>query len=96
MCRLLTNYYKYIIVKTRAVANKLNIFDFNKFKKVVKLYIMAVKNAKRMVIFFQKEMYKISKLYKSYSSKKTSLTREVKGDILILLFLKYIKNASPI
>jgi len=33
MRRLLANYYRYIIKKTKAIVNKLNTFDFNKLKK---------------------------------------------------------------
>jgi len=55
MCGLLTNYYKYIIGKTRAVANKFSIFNFNKLKKAVNLlYIVAAKDVKYIAIFLKK------------------------------------------
>jgi len=51
--RLLVNYYKYIIKKTKTVANKPSTFNFNKLRKAVKLYIIATKDAKHIVIFLE-------------------------------------------
>jgi len=46
----LVNYYRYIIKKTGAVANKFSTFNFNKLKKAVELCIIAAKDAKHIVI----------------------------------------------
>ena len=53
MYRLLVDYYRYIIGKTGAVADKLSIFDFNRLKKVVELYIMAAEDIERIAILFR-------------------------------------------
>ena len=38
--------------KTGAIADKLNIFNFNKLKKAIELHIIAAKDIERMAILF--------------------------------------------
>ena len=47
------NYCKHAIIKTGAVANKPNPFNFNKFRKAVELCIMAAKDVKRIAILLK-------------------------------------------
>jgi len=75
------------------VANELSIFNFNKLRKAVNLYIIAVEDAERIAIFL-KETHKMSKLYKNCNNREINPTREAKRDFLILLFLEYIERVS--
>ena len=56
MHRFLANYYRYIIGKTKAVANKLSIFNFNELKKAVKSYIIAAEDTEYIVILFSRNV----------------------------------------
>ena len=48
---LLTNYCRHAMAKTGTVADKPDIFNFDKLRKAVELYIMAAEDAKHMAIF---------------------------------------------